>query len=428
MSSDLHQQARQHMQQNEWPAAIQLLEQARLINPQDITVMGDLAFCYSRSEQYPKAIELYGALCELQKDMARWPYSLGYQYYAQQQYAQAIPHFDRALEIKPDYIVVLYRKGYALSQLKGKEGQALTILERCREAFQALPDGDAKDQEQKHYADACFQQGKLFLKLRNYRLAGERLQEVAHLAGDDAGIQYNLGKLYVETDRYDEAIDCLKTARRLSKQPQHYILDYLGRAYTGAGRLQEAIQVYEQMPQNIRSRAYILRNMGDVYAQLEQMDKAESVLREAVKREYRNHNGHYRLGQVYQRLGKFQQAAQEFKKAIELRQNQYSKDFPEAEESLQALLTEHPEIEVEREVVLSSPPVSSSGRPVGCVKKYFDDRGYGFLEVEGQRNDLFFHITEVVGRDSVSIGEYLEYSVGEGKDGRPCATDLKTME
>jgi len=427
MNSHLQNQVQQHIRQNDWQAAIELLGQAREQEPQNVTVLGTLAFCYSRSEQYSQAIELYQQLCELQNDVARWPYGLGYQYYAQQQYAQAIAYFDRALEIKPDYIVVLYRKGYALSKLKGKEGQALTTLEQCRKAFSVLPEGDVKDRERKHYTDACFQQGKLFLKVGNSRLAEERLREAAELVGDDADIQYNLGKLCVVVGRYDEAIDHLKAARRLSQQPQHYILDYLGRAYVGAARLQEAIELYERMPTSIRSRAYILRNMGGVYVQLEQLDEAESVLQEAVRREYRNHNGHYQLGLVYQRLGKLQEAAHEFRKAIELRQKHYGKAFPEAEKALQGLVAEHPEVEVLQEKPQVFPPVSPSGRPVARVKRYFDDRGFGFLEIEASDKDLFFHIKEVRGRDSVQIGEYLEYSIGEGKKG-PQAIDLRIVE
>jgi tetratricopeptide (TPR) repeat protein/cold shock CspA family protein len=427
MTRDLQNRAQEHINRNEWDQAVDLLEQAEQQEPENPYVLGPLAFCYSRLKRHTQAIGLYEKLCELQPDVARWPYGLGYQYYDQQQYAEAIEYFDRALEIEPSYIVVLYRKGYALSTIKGKEGQALTTFERCREAFQALPEGDAKERECKHYADACYQQGKLFLKVGNRRLAEERLLEAAEMKGNEPDVHYVLGKTFLKTERFDEAIDSLETARRLSRHPQHYILDFLARAYAGAGQLQEALRVYEQMPPAIRNRPYILRNLGDVYIQLEQWDRAEQTLREAVNKEHRNHNGHYRLGVVYQRLCKWPEAAQEFRTAIELRQRHYNVPFPEAAGALEALLAERPEAANAAVPKQTAPPTSPSGRPVARVKKYLDDRGFGFLEIEDGERDLFFHITQVRDRESVEVGEYLEYSIGEGRKG-PEAVDLRVVE
>lgn len=343
MTRDLQNKAQDHIKRNEWEKAIACLEQAQQTEPENPYVLGPLAFCYSRLRRHTQAIELYERLCQLQPKVARWPYSLGYQYYDQQQYARAIEYFDKALEIEPNYIVVLYRKGYALSTIDGKQGQALTTFERCRGAYHTLPDGGAKDRQRKHYADACYQQGKLFLKVGNCRLAEERLQEAADLKREDPDVHYALGKTYLKANRFDQAVDSLETAQRLSKRPQHYILDFLARAYVGVGQPREAIRVYEQMPPSIRNRPYILRNMGSVYAELGQLDKAERTLQEAVKQERRNHNGHYELGLVYQRLGKWAKAAKEFKAAIELRQKYYNVSFPDAQQALDALLAEHPE-------------------------------------------------------------------------------------
>jgi tetratricopeptide (TPR) repeat protein len=425
MTRDLQDKAQEHIKRNEWQQAIDLLEQARQKEPENPYVLGPLAFCYSRLRRHAQAIELYERLCDLQPDVARWPYSLGYQYYDQQQYARAIEYFDKALELEPQYVIVLYRKGYALSTMEGKRGHALTTFERCREAYHALPDDEAKERERKRYADACYQQGKLFLKAGNARLAEERLKEAVELKRDEPDVHYALGKVYVQTERFEMALPSLKTANRLSERPQHYILDFLARAYAGAGQPQQAIHVYEQMPQSTRERPYILRNMGKVYAELDQLDKAERALRQAVKKEHRNHNGHYELGWVYQRQDKWAEAAQAFRTAIALRRKHYDLPFPDAEQALADLLAEHPEADAAPTPEQEQTPSSPSGRPVGRVKVYFEDRGFGFLEVKGSKDDLFFHITDVQGRDSVQVGEHLEYEVGEGKDGRPRAINLR---
>ena len=125
--------------------------------------------------------------------------------------------------------------------------------------------------------------------------------------------------------------------------------------------------------------------------------------------------------------GKWAEAAREFETAIELRKKHYGKPFPDAEQALQALMAEHPEARRERVKKPVKTPVSPSGRPVARVDKYFDDRGFGFLSVEEREKGLFFHITDVQDRESVREGEYLEYSIGEGRKG-PRAVDLRVVE
>lgn len=425
MTRDLQDKAQAHIQHNEWQEAINYLEQARQTEPKNTYVLGPLSFCYSRLGQHEKTIGLCEELCQLQPDLARWPYMIGYQYYDQQQYEEAIKHFDRALKIEPNYIVVLYRKGYALSQVAGKTGPALTTYEKCRTAYHKLADEEAKKREKEHYVDACYQQGKLFLETRNYRLAQERLRDAIALKPDHADAHYSLGKTYCENEQFDEAIIVLHKAQELSSKPQHYVIDRLAQAYAGANRLDESVRIYERMPPFIRNRPYVLRNMGEVYIKLQRWQEAQRILTEAVQQEQRNHNGHYLLGLVFKELGHWDKAARSFEKANQLRQKNYNCSFTAAEEALATLNAEHPEgAKLARSENMNA-PVSPMGRPVGRVKRYLADRGFGFLQTE-RGTELFFHIKNVKGTNSVVEGDYLEYTQSEGKKG-PEATNLCTV-
>jgi cold shock CspA family protein len=130
------------------------------------------------------------------------------------------------------------------------------------------------------------------------------------------------------------------------------------------------------------------------------------------------------LGLVLEQMNKYEEAAQEFRKADDLRQKYYNRPFPEAEDALQALLTAHPEVDLETEK--PSVPTSKSGQPVARVKVYFEDKGYGFLENKDQNRDYFFHITDVPGRETVSEGDYFVYDVEETEKG-PRAVNLKMV-
>jgi CspA family cold shock protein len=62
--------------------------------------------------------------------------------------------------------------------------------------------------------------------------------------------------------------------------------------------------------------------------------------------------------------------------------------------------------------------------PQGKVKRLVPDRGFGFIE--GGRDDLFFHHSEVIGVsfDQLKEGQMVDYQIGQGRKG-PCATSVK---
>jgi CspA family cold shock protein len=64
--------------------------------------------------------------------------------------------------------------------------------------------------------------------------------------------------------------------------------------------------------------------------------------------------------------------------------------------------------------------------PQGTIKKLVSDRGFGFIK--GEKDDLFFHNSEVRGGgfDSLSEGQTVDYQIGQGQKG-PCATAVEPV-
>lgn len=62
----------------------------------------------------------------------------------------------------------------------------------------------------------------------------------------------------------------------------------------------------------------------------------------------------------------------------------------------------------------------------GKIKTLVRDRGFGFITVEGQAKDLFFHSKELVGVefDSLNEGDMLSFEVVDGQKG-PAATNVQ---
>lgn len=65
--------------------------------------------------------------------------------------------------------------------------------------------------------------------------------------------------------------------------------------------------------------------------------------------------------------------------------------------------------------------------PQGKIKRLVADRGFGF--VEGDRDDVFFHHSEVVdvSFDDLREGQTIEYEIGRGPKG-PRAEKVRLVE
>ena len=65
--------------------------------------------------------------------------------------------------------------------------------------------------------------------------------------------------------------------------------------------------------------------------------------------------------------------------------------------------------------------------PEGKIKKLLSEKGFGFIESD--RDDLFFHHSEVQGTsiEQLSEGQIVEYQIGQGKKG-PCAVSVQLVQ
>ena len=65
--------------------------------------------------------------------------------------------------------------------------------------------------------------------------------------------------------------------------------------------------------------------------------------------------------------------------------------------------------------------------PEGQIKKLISDKGFGFIEGDG--NDLFFHHSAVEGTpfESLQEGQTVEFTVGQGQKG-PRAENVRLID
>ena len=66
----------------------------------------------------------------------------------------------------------------------------------------------------------------------------------------------------------------------------------------------------------------------------------------------------------------------------------------------------------------------------GTLKWFSERKGYGFILPDDGGDDLFVHHSEIQAEGDVSLreGQKVEYEIGKGERGRPCATKVRPAE
>ena len=368
----------------QWTQAAEAYEHLLKQNPDNPELLQSCAWCLSRDQQHDKAVKHFSRLNELAPKVAKWPYMIGYQYYDQQRWEEAISWFDKALNLYDKYVVVLYRKGYAHRQL-GQVGPALDSFSRCRAAWSALPDGTLKEKDRKNCAKAAYHQGSLLLS-KSRSIAGdstsqaaEILREAVELDPKEGNHHYKLGVALLAASQASEAIEKLEEADRLT-HGKDYVLDKLAQAYAADHQNVEALKCYERVPTG-RRKAYINRNYGKLLIDSGKPGDAEKVLRRAIEQEHGNHYGHYYFALVLIAQVRYREATTELREASRLKMERYDSKFTEAIALLDEIGKNHPE-------------VLEPGSPnLGVIQSFNKDRGFGFIQADDEKR-RFFHVSE----------------------------------
>ncbi|HWU38140.1 MAG TPA: tetratricopeptide repeat protein [Candidatus Acidoferrum sp.] len=409
MSNDnLHALAEHAEKKGDWPKAIECFLQIASIEPSNLEALAHLGWCLSRNGSYDEAVTIFQELTSREPSSARWPYMVGFQFHQRQQWAQAVPWFAKALDLNPDYLVVLYRKGYAHFQLK-QFGEALRCFEHCRAVWRHLPEGPARDKDRKNCAKAAYHQAEIAIEnprlILDARPAAIRLlEEALELDPSNANAHYMMGKALLDHGRPAEATAAFEAADRL--QPgQDYVLDRWGLALSALDRHADAQAVFERIPAP-RRKDYVLRHLGQILIKKGDPASASAALREAIRKNSRNHFGHYWLGKCLALMSCWDEARREFRQAVDLRLRYFQVPFPEAQQELDRLIREHPE---------PLAPVQAQGRRVGKIRRFHKDRGFGFIESEG--TTVFFHISDCAPTLDPAPGIEVSYEVKQGSKG-----------
>jgi tetratricopeptide (TPR) repeat protein len=186
------------------------------------------------------------------RSAAERSYSQGLAQLSRDDYARALPFFEKAYETDPNYAEAWYQAGYCFGVL-GRHNDALRT---SKQAAKLRPD----------WAEAYVNIGASNYALGQYKEAADAYKQAIRLDDDNPEILYALGLTYGKLNRSDEEILMLK--RVLSLKPDHSnAIEKLGLAYFRNKRYAESAAAFEQL-KTYKPDANTFNYLGESYFEL----------------------------------------------------------------------------------------------------------------------------------------------------------------
>jgi protein O-mannosyl-transferase len=276
-----------------------------------------------RKGKVDEAITHYQKALQITPDYAEARDNLGTALLFKGNVDEAITQYQAALQIKPDYADAHNSLGYALLQ-KGRVDEAIA---HCQRALQIKPD----------YAEAHDNLGYALLQKGRVDEAITQYQTALQIRPDYADAHNNLGNALLKKGRVDEAITQYQTALQI-KPDYAEAHDNFGNVLFQKGRVDEAIVHYQKALQIKPDNAKAHNNLGNVLLQKGRVNEAIIHYQTALQIKPDYGEAHNNLGNALLQKGSAGEAIVQYEKALEIKPG-----YPEAQNNLAWILATSPQ-------------------------------------------------------------------------------------
>lgn len=367
-----------------------------------------VAWCLSRAGKYKDSIEYLYKLHENEPLSAKWLYMIGYQYYCQKDWEQAIIWFEKALDKYQDYFVVKYRLAYAYIQragiykqlTKAEYWKALDQLKDCHRLWETF-DVVKKQKERNTYFDINFLHGKVLMGLPKHRNeAINRFQFALEIKPTDEFAKYELAKTYYLNGDYEKA------KKNIPLNNQYFTLELA--AYTDAklGDYTKAIATISNLIKS-RNKDYLYCFLAEINLINSNLEEAYKMAQKAVTLGKNNHKNYFTLAKVYFEYGLLNKANEYLDRANKIKRTKYETSYEECDTLRELILSKMPLDYQDDDVLLAKLHALNTPQFVkGTICRYNTGKGFGFIKSDTR--DIFFHISNCNYTD-VSVGDYVQF-------------------
>jgi len=317
--------------------AVVYLRKAVQLDPAKEDAYLQLAISLTHLFEYEEAVNTLKSLIKVNEDSVLGYYYLGKTYGQMKLYRDAVGYFTKTLELRPDFNQAAIDIAAAY--------EAMGDYSKAIETYKGLVDGDD---------DVAAVLQRLIQLLIQQRRFTEALEYLDHAVDSGYGGQETMrkiGLIHMELEQFDEAIKVFNAM--LEKDPTAYLIRlYLGMAFEEKGELETAYTEFMKIPRDsspyidaIGHIAFILKaqgkpdqaiealktaiadnprqlelymNLSSLYEALDKSDDGLALLFEAEKRFQADPRLQFRIGVLYDKLGKRSESIERMKKVISL--------------------------------------------------------------------------------------------------------------
>ncbi|MEO7538399.1 MAG: tetratricopeptide repeat protein, partial [Pyrinomonadaceae bacterium] len=214
-------------------------------------------------------------------------YSQGLAQLSRDDYARAVPYFEKAVEADPSYAEAWYQAGYCYGVL----GRHTDALRASRQAAKLRPD----------WAATYINIGASSYSLGQYKEAVDAYRQALRIDDRNAEAQYSLGLSFGKMNRADEEV--LAYRRAVAIKPDHAnALERLGMAYFKQKRFAEAITAFESL-KTYKPEGNTFNYLGESYLETGKTDEAIEALNSAISYNPDLEKARFNLGRSYLKAG-----------------------------------------------------------------------------------------------------------------------------
>ncbi len=303
-----------------YPEAIAAYQQALKLEPNSALAWNGLGDVYRLLGQQPEtaqrrveqAIEAYQRAITLDPTYA-WPYhSLGLIYEQRREYETALQYYQQAIERHENqrHKAVLW---YNVGNIYRESGQYQESIEAQQQAIEldaglALP---------------WFGLGNVYAALGRSQEAIEAYRRAIELDPADAWFYHNLALVYEGLSQYELAVRCYQQAIERHRLDQEQAVSWhnLGNIYHQWGRYQEALAALRQAIKLDPTSPLPWNSLGGVYKELGKPEQTVHAYRRAIAIDPTYAPPYNNLGFFFEQQGEYDQAMALYKQVIEHHQN-----------------------------------------------------------------------------------------------------------
>jgi len=303
---------------------------------------------YNRGEtlselmRYKDALDAYNRAVELRPDYVEAWKGQGNTLLELKRYEDALNAYDKAIQIQPNYLEAWMGRGNALDRLQRYEDAinsfdgALKIQPNHLEAWnergnvqiklqqysEAIASFDKAVKIQPNYSPAWYKRGLALHNLRRYEEAVQSYDKAVEFKPDFSPSWYSRGNALINLQKYKEAVESYDKAVQF--QPNLYKAWYSrGSALNNLRDYKEAVASFDQAVKFNPDSYDAWYGRGWSLHQLQRYEEAVTSYNKAVNLEQNSDQAWYNLGNAFYNLKRYQDAIATYNRAVEIKPSHY---------------------------------------------------------------------------------------------------------